>query len=238
MRLPQHRSTLGQLLASLRPALRQDAQQARHLHAKPTTEYTLIPSPTPFVPNVTTFLTLIGRNMKDHASKFPTWEAFFSLQPAQLKQLGVEPSRDRRYMMTWRNRFRHGIFGAGGDLQHVSADGFAELKVVELPTEGRDYRKEVLNVPLGADILNWPAEELHKLPRPKGYAVVGAWGISGPYAQPLKSGGAKLAVTDGMWEDRRGRKVDGGERRQAEVRFRRRVAERKERREAEAHARM
>jgi hypothetical protein len=47
----------------------------------------------------------------------------------------------------------------------------------------------------------------------------------------VRGGTAQLKVTEGMWEDRRGHKVDGGERRQAEVRFKRRVAERKALRE-------
>lgn len=40
-------------------------------------------------------------------------------------------------------------------------------------------------------------------------------------------GVARLKVQDGLWEQRRGHKVDGGERRRAEVRFKRRAAERK-----------
>merc|ERR1711964_946285 len=56
--------------------------QARCLHqrvkAKP------IPKPTPFVPNSGTFLTLIGRNLSQHASKIPSWRALFSLTSAQL----------------------------------------------------------------------------------------------------------------------------------------------------------
>ena len=54
--------------------------------------------------------------------------------------------------------------------------------------------------------------------------------IVGPYVQPQKGSNgsvATLKVQEGLWEHRRGHKVDGGERRKAEVRFKRRVEERK-----------
>jgi hypothetical protein len=49
----------------------------------------------------------------------------------------------------------------------------------------------------------------------------------------MKHGGARVTVTEGMWEDKRGHKVDGGERRRDEIRFKRRVAERKALRESQ-----
>lgn len=53
--------------------------------------------------------------------------------------------------------------------------------------------------------------------------------IGGKGVQPVKGnqGVAVLKVQEGLWEQRRGHKVDGGERRQAEVRAKRRVQERK-----------
>ena len=52
--------------------------QCRFLHAgNPATSK--IPRPTPFVPDPQTFLTLIGRNMAQHAAKIPSWEALFTL---------------------------------------------------------------------------------------------------------------------------------------------------------------
>lgn len=54
--------------------------------------------------------------------------------------------------------------------------------------------------------------------------------IQGPYVQPSKGSNgsvATLKAQDGLWEHRRGHKVDGGERRKAEVRFKRGVEERK-----------
>jgi len=54
--------------------------------------------------------------------------------------------------------------------------------------------------------------------------------VKGPFIQALKgtNGAAAIVrVTEGMWEDKRGHKVDGGERRRAEVRAKKRSAERK-----------
>ena len=64
----------------------------------------------------------------------------------------------------------------------------------------------------------------------EGIRVVGAHTIVGPHVQPLKGGkGARITVKEGLWEVRRGRKIDGGERRQAEVRAKRRSEENKAR---------
>ena len=53
--------------------------------------------------------------------------------------------------------------------------------------------------------------------------------IGGRGVQPVQGhqGVAILKVEEGLWEQRRGHKVDGGERRKAEVRAKRRVQERK-----------
>lgn len=56
------------------------------------------------------------------------------------------------------------------------------------------------------------------------------YGIAGSYVRPVKGTQGSVAiieVTEGMWEDRRHPKVDGGERRKAEVRAKRRAADRK-----------
>jgi len=205
--------------------------QTRCLHqrmkAKP------IPPPTPFVPNSETFLTLIGRNLGQHASKIPSWRALFSLTSAQLKELGVEPPRSRRYLLRWREKFRNGQFGIGGDFQHVE-NGVAELRVAEVPVSGHHMatatllpgkRKIVVNVAAGGSALEKSAEQLVPV---KGLHIKGAHTIVGPHVQPVKGGkAAKVVVKEGLWEDRRGHKIDGGERRQAEVRAKRRGEERR-----------
>ncbi|KAI8965686.1 IGR protein motif-domain-containing protein [Daldinia sp. FL1419] len=187
-----------------------------------------IPSPTPFIPDVQTFLTVIGRGLSQHASKFPTWEALFSLTSDQLRELGVEPPRTRRYLLQWRQRFRLGQYGVGGDLQHV-ADGKAELRILESDRDPVNPHKYVVNVPTGRSVKECTLEEMSRV---RGYKVQGAKTIVGPYALPLKGGeGVQVAVTEGMWEDKRGRKIDGGERRRTEVRYKKRIAERREMRE-------
>ncbi|CAL3963195.1 unnamed protein product [Diplocarpon coronariae] len=197
------------------------ANQTRSLHhtikAKP------IPKTTPFVPNAETFLTLIGRNLSQHASKIPSWKALFSLTSPQLKELGVDPPRSRRYLLRWREKFRNGQFGIGGDLKHVNK-GVAELRIAEFPIKQSSATapaspaklKIVVNVPTGGSATGESAEEVVPV---KGLRVQGAHTIVGPHVQPLKGGRtARIEVKEGLWEDRRGHKIDGGERRQAEVR--------------------
>jgi hypothetical protein len=183
----------------------------------------MIPEPTPFVPDVDTFLTVIGRGLKQHASKFPSWQALFTLSSDQMRELGVEPPRSRKYLLKWRQRFREGKYGIGGDMQHVK-DGAGQLKVLEVQVSPLRKKRFAVNVRPGESIDDLAVDELKTV---EGIRVAGAHNIVGPYVKPMKAGGAQLAVTEGMWEDRRGHKVDGGERRRAEVRFKRNVAERK-----------
>jgi hypothetical protein len=201
--------------------------RARSLHHR--VKAPRAPQPTPFVPDVQTSLSLIGRNLSQHAPKIPSWNALFSLTSTQLRELGVEPPRARRYLLSWREKFRQGRFGIGGELRHVE-NGEARLSVVEVPANGHrpatatlssGKRKIVINsTSSGRD---QPLEELKPV---AGVKIKGAHTIVGPHVLPLKGGrGARIPVKEGLWEDRRGRKIDGGERRQAEVRAKRRSAE-------------
>lgn len=228
--------------------------QCRFLHAgNPTTPR--IPRPTPFVPDPQTFLTLIGRNMAQHAAKIPTWDALFTLSSAQLRESGIEPARARRYLLWWRERFRNGLMGVGGDLQEVEK-GVAELRIVEVPSErpgdqmatlSKDpgTRKMVVNTPVTVAAMPDPANpqesarDISIIPPPKIDAakarpvkemkIVRGNTIGGTGVEYIKGhpGVARLRVQDGLWEQRRGHKVDGGERRRAEVRAKRRAQERK-----------
>lgn len=183
----------------------------------------LVPSPIPFVPDVETFLTVIGRGLRQHAPKFLTWEALFSLTSDQMRELGLEPPRTRRYLLRWRQRFREGKFGVGATLQHVE-NGAAELRVIEDRNDPINIQRHVVNVPTGKEIDEVSKDEMVHVP---GYKVRGVRTIVGPFAVPIKEGVSRITVTEGMWEDKRGHKVDGGERRRSEVRFKRRVAERR-----------
>ena len=235
-------------LHSLNPSASYICRRCLHKHVKAGR----IPDPTPFVPDQTTFLTLIGRQLSKHASKFESWQQLFTTSSPKLKEMGIEPARSRRYLLHWREKFRKGEFGIGGDLKYVQ-DGIGELRVLEVPalrskgasssegdasyvsaTLSPGMTKLVLNVPAGettykleegqstADLMKVKGVKLHK-----GHAIVG------PYIQPQKGSNgsvATLKVQEGLWEHRRGHKVDGGERRKAEVRFKRRVEERKKER--------
>ncbi|KAF2474485.1 uncharacterized protein BDR25DRAFT_279779 [Lindgomyces ingoldianus] len=205
-----------------------------------------IPQPIPFIPDVPTFLTAIGRNLSAHSSKITSWDALFTLTSAQLKDLGVEPARSRRYLLHWREKFRNGEYGIGGDCKFVE-DGVAELRLVEAPvvpnteqgsmsrrsavataTHMPGTRKAVVNVPKGTER---PTEPLENVKSVKGVVVKGAKTIKAPYVELVKgSAGLKalLRVQEGIWEERRGHRVDGGERRKAETRAKRRAAENKE----------
>ncbi|KAF9881315.1 IGR protein domain-containing protein [Colletotrichum karsti] len=199
--------------------------QARWLHK--TRETPPVPSPIPLIPDVPTLLKVLGRGLGQHVDKFPSWEALFTLTSPQLRELGLEPPRTRRYLLTWLDRYRKGEFGAGGDFKHVE-NGEAFLKIVRDPVTDR---KKVVNVPAGAEL---KFKSLDNLETPKGYTVRGANTIAGPHALPLKAGeGARVVVTEGMWEHKQGHKVDGGERRRGEVRFRKAIAARKAEREAQ-----
>lgn len=79
-----------------------------------------------------------------------------------------------------------------------------------------------------APLMRMTTEEAAKL-RIQGVKIVHSNTIAGTGVEPVKGhqGVARLQVKEGLWEQRRGHKVDGGERRKAEVRSKRRAAERK-----------
>lgn len=226
--------------------------QTRRLHARIPAPP--VPSPTPFVPDVETFLTLIGRKLSSHASKIPDWNALFTLTSPQLKNLGIEPPRARRYLLRWRDKFRAGEFGIGGDLHKVT-DGIGEVRLVEVPythtlgataaegvvrqaeepratlTRSPGMRKVVLNVDRGTEPRRVLTGKALKEATPvQGVRQLGAYSIHGAHVELVKGAGgsrAVIKVKEGMWEHVRGHKVDGGERRKAETRAKRRAAERK-----------
>ncbi|KAG9245868.1 IGR protein motif-domain-containing protein [Calycina marina] len=185
------------------------------------------PPTIPFVPDVQTFLKLIGRSLSKHSDKITSWSQLFSVTSGQLKGMGVEPPRARRYLLRWVEKYRKGLYGIGGDLEHVE-DGAAHFKVAELPIERNisqtsiplKKRKIVVNVPsdrLARDLSTGTSVPV------KGLRVQGISSIVGKAVQPLKGKiGAKIVVTEGLWEDKRGRVIDGGERRRAEVAAKRR----------------
>jgi len=107
------------------------------------------PRPTATVPDVATFLMRIGRNCAAHAPKFRTWGTLFDTSSAQLKELGIEPARTRRYILHWREAYRRadgdlalvehkrGVKKDGGERRRkeVRAKRFAEERRI---AEGRD----------------------------------------------------------------------------------------------------
>ena len=140
------------------------------------------------------------------------------------------------------------MFGVGGDFQYVR-DGEARVKIVEVPVS----KAEMGNVSGTSTqsglvrtkkmVVNAPADEkeeeeggvgkqvkLDALKPVEGMKVVGARTIVGPFVKAVKGsrgGEAVVRVQEGMWEVRRGVKVDGGERRKLQVRRKRLLEERK-----------
>ncbi|KIX00231.1 uncharacterized protein Z518_10370 [Rhinocladiella mackenziei CBS 650.93] len=217
----------------------------RHLH-RGLPQNGRVPPPTPFVPDVATFLKLIGRDLSNHASKIQSWEELFTLTSPQLKERGIEPPRTRRYLLHWREKFRKGDFGIGGDFQYVK-DGVAELRVVEVPSLKKDpqtgkpvsgpvtigrspgMQKLIVNVPNGSTTYKLlPGQTTADLKKPKGFKLINGYIISGKNAYPMKGAhgsGVTLEATEGLWEHKRGHKVFGGERRRAEVLHKMRLEE-------------
>ena len=68
-----------------------------------------IPKPTETVPDVLTFLTKIGRKSEEHADVFENkWETFWSMDSKKMKDAGID-AKDRKYILSWRERFRKGL---------------------------------------------------------------------------------------------------------------------------------
>ena len=125
----------------------------------------------------------------------------------------------------------------GGDLKHVK-DGGAELRVVEVPlantsipaTGLQRVKKLVVNEP--PEVIERHAS-VDKLKPVEGMKVQGLKTIVGPYIQAVKGTSGSVAtikIQEGMWEERRGVKVDGGERRKVQVRRKRLLQERRTKR--------
>ncbi|KAH0847987.1 hypothetical protein Z517_07158 [Fonsecaea pedrosoi CBS 271.37] len=207
-----------------------------------------IPAPTPFVPDVPTFLKLIGRELSKHASKIESWEELFTLTSNQMKTRGIDPPRTRRYLLRWREKFRKGEFGIGGDFQHVK-DGVAELRVVEVPSLKKDpvtgdpisgpvtigrspgMQKLIVNVPNGSATYQLaPGQTTADLKKPHGFTLKNGYIIKGKQAHPIAGthgSGVTVKAVEGLWEHKRGRKIYGGERRRAETLHKMRVEENK-----------
>lgn len=236
-------SPLGSLSSRLFKTISISNQCIRSLHKNAPPP---VPSPTPFVPDVQTFLTLIGREMSKQASKIPSWEELFTLSSSQLRQAGIEPARQRRYLIRKREKFRNGLYGPGGDL-HTVVDGVAQLRVVEVPINAKGLRPETTQagvqtssatlspgmvkalVNLAPDVTRY--EHGKKFIKQFAHMKIHHGSFpKGPFLQPLKGSNgtaALISVQEGMWEDKRGHKVDGGERRRREVQNKKRLDERK-----------
>lgn len=110
----------------------------------------------------------------------------------------------------------------------IASSGAEEVRSTATITRSPGMMKRIINV----DPASPPSSdaELRKAPRVMGLRIQDSHTIVGPHVELVKgSNGSRaiIKVKEGLWEHRRGHKVDGGERRKAEVRAKRRAAERK-----------
>lgn len=94
-------------------------------------------------------------------------------------------------------------------------------------TSNPRVKYRVVNLPAGEtevkDAMNLP-------PKPEGFMLYNRRKIKGPYLKLIAGSNGmagKLVVQEGLWEHKLGRKIDGGERRRAEVQAKKRSEERK-----------
>jgi hypothetical protein len=182
--------------------------------------------------------------MSEHTSKFPTWEAFFTTPSEDFRTMGIEPARARRYLLGWRERYRQGKWGPGGDFTEVE-EGVAYLRVIQVSRPigetseatalvGENMTRVIANVPKTIEV---PESELKDALPVQGYELgEDNLRIRGPGALPVKGGEGqlvKVTAVDRMWEIKQGKKKDGGERRRKEVRAKKASEERKKARESE-----
>lgn len=235
----------GNSIARLVRAPLSSRQCVRSVHKNATS--LSVPSPSPFVPDVETFLKLIGRDLSKYASKFSSWDKLFTLSSPELRDLGIEPARQRRYLLRKRENFRRGIYGPGGDLDTV-VNGAAQLRVVEIPCDSENLsesherltplkssatltqgmRRVIVNLP--PDATEYDHNPMKPIKRFARIRIHRGSMLKGSHLQPIKgtNGSAALIVArEGMWEDKQGRKVAGGERRRDEVMTKRRREQRK-----------
>ena len=114
-------------------------------------------------------------------------------------------------------------------------DGVGEVRVLEVKKDRAAGTAALGPHPLKKVVVNLPAEAVDKEFRADevkavtGVKIRGAHTIVGPHVEPVKGSNgsvARIKVKEGMWEERRGHKVDGGERRKETVRSRRAAKER------------
>lgn len=112
--------------------------------------------------------------------------------------------------------------------QPVAADKAGEFSKLATATKTPGTRKIVVNVPPGSSMPDVPLDQAQPV---KFLKVRGAQTISGPKIEAVKGTNglaAKIRVKEGLWEETRGVKTDGGERRRAAVRAKKRAIEKRD----------
>lgn len=110
-----------------------------------------------------------------------------------------------------------------GDTSNTASAGY----VSTMSSPGKT--KLILNVPTGSkSYVLEKGQTTQDLKKPKDFKLKHGYIIRGPYTEVVKGSNGSaviLRVKEGMWEDRQGKKVFGGERRRAETLHKMGVAE-------------
>ncbi|KAI8812773.1 IGR protein motif-domain-containing protein [Cladochytrium replicatum] len=67
-----------------------------------------VPAPRGSITDVASFLTVIGRNCVEHASRFQSWEHLFNATSVEMKDAGIG-TRQRKYILGWRELYMRGV---------------------------------------------------------------------------------------------------------------------------------
>ncbi|KAI8803496.1 IGR protein motif-domain-containing protein [Cladochytrium replicatum] len=68
----------------------------------------VVSAPRGSITDITSFLTIIGRNCVEHASRFQSWEHLFNATSVEMKDAGIG-TRQRKYILGWRELYMRGV---------------------------------------------------------------------------------------------------------------------------------
>jgi hypothetical protein len=101
-----------------------------------------VPQPTKQIPDVKTFLSLIGRNCIEHEEHFPEWKSLFENSGRDLKEKGIEVQQ-RRYILQQVEKLRQGgevCATKPGKKSYLGGERNRKERVARLQAEKRQER--------------------------------------------------------------------------------------------------
>ncbi|KAI9312925.1 IGR protein motif-domain-containing protein [Dichotomocladium elegans] len=67
-----------------------------------------VPAPRGNIKEPADFLSAIGRNCDEYATKFETWESLFITDSRTMRNEFAIPTKQRKYILAWREWYRQG----------------------------------------------------------------------------------------------------------------------------------